>query len=84
MTALGLTEAVAEDRESAVTFASSISDSEEEEEGLESATPPRPMLRSCCHCCWSEPQCISNFSPFVVHFLALIVAAWSAFQPLLR
>ena len=45
VTALGLTEAVGEDRESAVTFASSLSESEDEEEGLGSATPPRPMLR---------------------------------------
>jgi len=35
-----------EDRESAVTFASSISDSDEEEDDLIGGTPPRPTLRS--------------------------------------
>lgn len=34
-----------EDRESAVTFASSISDSEEEEDELAGGTPPHPTLR---------------------------------------
>ena len=34
-----------EDRESAVTFASSISDSEEEEDELAGDTPPHPTLR---------------------------------------
>lgn len=43
MTELGLR---GEDRESAVTFASSISDSDEEEDDLIGGTPPRPTLRS--------------------------------------
>ena len=50
MTELDLQEAV-EDRESAVTFASSPSDSEEEDEELMGGdTPPRPLLR-----CSSNP-----------------------------
>ena len=44
VTELDLQEAV-EDRESAVTFASSPSDSEEEEELMGGDTPPRPLLR---------------------------------------
>ncbi len=81
---MGLTEAVGEDRESAVTFASSLSDSEEEEEELGSATPPRPMLR------WDSLVATDVSVSFIVMFplsvlsSALTVAVWSVYQPLPR
>ena len=43
-----------EDRESAVTFASSISESDEEEDDLIGGTPPRPTLRSGSVCIQRE------------------------------
>ena len=71
-----------EDRESAVTFASSISDSDEEEDDLIGGTPPRPTLRSGSVCIQREcsSDCVSLFPAALSSPRS--TAAWSACPPL--